>query len=371
MSIFIDGFDFQNFDVMKYWSVKKEKLEQELNSMIYSGNYWLSRKMDGNWFCIIKDKNGKLWTRPRNKNVKGEYPNKIDYIPHIAAAFDSVPNGTVLLGEIYLPSNEKSKAVTTILGCLKDKALARQEKGEKLNFYIFDCLANNGKNISEQTLEDRVGVADWLYTTTTLRNSPYIHIAKYIREPNEMMDYIGKVLMVGGEGVVIQRKDNEYEFGKRTAHHSLKVKQEIGEDVDCFLTGKWKPSTFDYNGKEIENWTYWVNQKTSEKSNLNHYDDYKAGEPWLPITKGAYYGWAGSIELGVFDGDKVVPIAWISNVPEDVKCNIVENNEAMKYRVVKLTAMERDKESGLFRHAKISEWRNDKAAGECKLEDIG
>lgn len=85
MSIFIDGFDFQNFDVMKYWSVKKEKLEQELNNMIYSGNYWLSRKMDGNWFCIIKDKNGKLWTRPRNKNVKGEYPNKIDYIPHIAA----------------------------------------------------------------------------------------------------------------------------------------------------------------------------------------------------------------------------------------------------------------------------------------------
>ena len=62
-----------------------------------------------------------------------------------------MPNGTVLLGEIYLPSNEKSKAVTTILGCLKDKALMRQDKGEKLHFYIFDCLANNGKNISDST----------------------------------------------------------------------------------------------------------------------------------------------------------------------------------------------------------------------------
>lgn len=370
MSIIIDGFDFENFDAMKYWSTKKENLQKELNNMVYSGDYWLSRKMDGNWFCIIKDMDGNLWTRPRSKNVKGEYPNKIGHIPHIAKAFDNVPNGTVLLGEIYLPNNEKSKAVTTILGCLEQKAVARQEKGEKLCFYIFDCLAHNGKNISGETMSSRVDVADWVYTTTHLKDSPYVSIAKYIREPDKMMDYIAGVLMAGGEGVVIQRRDNAYEFGKRTAHHSLKVKQELSDDVDCFITGNWKPATWLYNGKELANWSYWFNDKTNEKSNINHYDDSLIDATWTPITKGAYYGWAGSVEFGVYDGDRVVPIAWISNLPEEVKQGIVEEPEKWKGRVVKMTAMERDKESGFFRHAKIAEWRSDKPAEDCKLEDI-
>lgn len=371
MSIIIDNFDFQNFDAMKYWSVKKEKLQAEMDNMIYSGNFWLSRKMDGNWFCIIKDMDGQLYTRSRNKGVSGEYPNKIGHIPHIAKAFENVPNGTVLLGEIYLPEHEKSKAVSAILGCLESKAVARQEKGEKLCFYIFDCLAHNGKNISNQPLEDRVEVADWIYTTSILRNSPYISIAKYIKDPNKMCDYIAQVLMNGGEGVVIQNKNNTYEFGKRTAHHSLKIKQEIGEDVDCFLTGKYKPATFEYTGKELSEWTYWYNQKTSEKSNVNHYDDFLAGQSWSPITKGAYYNWAGSVEFGVYDDEgKIVPIAWISNITEDVKDGIVNDNANWKGKVIKLTAMERDPKSGLYRHAKIAEWRNDKSAKDCLLREI-
>ena len=57
--------------------------------------------------------------------------------------FEALPNGTCLLGEIYFPKNEGSSNVTTIMGCTQDKALRRQENGEKLHYYVFDVLAYN------------------------------------------------------------------------------------------------------------------------------------------------------------------------------------------------------------------------------------
>lgn len=371
MGIVIDGLS-SDFDVMKYWTPTKGKnLKEELNNMIYSGEFCLSHKKDGNWFAIIKGEDGTLISRPRNKNVQGEYASKIEWIPHIAKEFDKVPNGTILLGEIYLKNNEQSRAVTTILGCLKEKAIQRQEKNEKLTFYIFDCLAFNNKNISDYPLVERVEIAKKIYNSY-LKNNIYIEIATYITDPDEMLDYIASILESGGEGVVVQRKDNSYEFGKRTAHHSLKVKKELDKEVDCFLTGNYKEATWEYTGKDISEWKYWADMKTGEKKEGFFYEDYLAGLPIEPITKGAFYSWAGSVEIGVLKEEEVVPIGWISNVTEEVKKGIVENNNEWKYKVVKINAMTLESDTKRFRHARILEWRNseDMSWKDCTYEKV-
>ena len=345
MSIIIDGRDFQNSPAMKYWSVPKGKsVKDEMHSLLYSGLCCLSRKRDGNWLMIGKSMDGTLFTRARNANVNGEYPSKIGHIPHIANAMAAVPNGTVFLGEIFFKEKEQSRAVTTIMGCLEEKAVDRQEKGEKLCYYIFDCLAFEGKDISQYELWQRVGIARGIYNKY-LAGSSYITNAKYIDNPEEMEEYIAQVLEEGGEGVVIQRKDNPYEWGKRTAHRTLKVKKEIANDIDCFVTGNYKPATVEYTGKEIQNWTYWQNVRTGEKYNKNMYNDYVDTNTIIPITKGHYFGWAGAIELGIYREGKIIPIAWISNVTEEVKQGIVMENEKWKYRVCKVQAMMIEKDT--------------------------
>ena len=369
MGLIINGLD-SDFDVMKYWTpVKGKNFKEELNNMIYSGDFCLSHKKDGNWFAIIKGEDGTLISRPRNKNVQGGYTSKIDWIPHIAKEFDKVPNGTILLGEIYLKNNEQSRAVTTILGCLKEKALQRQEKGEKLSFYIFDCLAFNGEDISKKSLIERVKTAKIIYNNFLKTNS-YIEMAVYIDKPEQMLDYIAQVLKSGGEGVVLQRKDNIYEFGKRTARHSLKVKKELDNEIDCFLTGNYKNSTWEYTGKEIENWTYWWDDKNERKMEGLFYEDYSRGLPIVPITKGAFYGWAGAVEIGVVKNEEIIPIGWISNVTEGIKTAIVNENELYKFKVCKVSAMLIEHDTHALRHARIMEWRDDISWKDCTYEKV-
>ena len=359
MSILIQNRDFQNSPAMKYWSVPKGKsVKDEMISLIYSGNYCLSRKRDGNWLMIGKSMDGIVFTRARNANVNGEFPSKIGHLPHIKKIMDTIPNGTVFLGEIYFKHNEQSRAVTTVLGCLEDKAVARQEKGEKLSYYIFDCLAVEGQDISQYPLVERIAIGKEIYNKY-FKNNEYIEFAEYIYEPEKMEEYIASVLEQGGEGVVLQRKDNPYEWGKRTAHKTLKVKKEIANDIDCFTTGRYKPATVEYTGKEIQDWTDWQNTRTGEKYNANMYEDWSGGATIIPITKLHYFGWAGAIELAVYRDGIETPIAWISNVTEEVKRGIVEDNANWIHKVCKVQAMMIEKDTKALRHGKIMEWRGD------------
>lgn len=367
MEVRIDGFDFWNMKAEHYWSSKKvgEDFKKEIHDAIYSGQYMAARKMDGHWYMAIKDNEGNIYLRPRSESVSGGYPNKIEWVPHIKEKLEQIPNGTVLLGEIYFPTNEGSRNVTTIMGCKEERARFRQNNNP-LYFYIFDILAIGGELILERPLEERIKLSRARIPHKPLE--PFVTFARY-HEGKELEDFIAWVRENNYEGVVLQDKSGKYEPGKRPAHKSIKVKQELDQFIDCFLTGNFKPSTWAYTGKEITTWTYWFDIKNQEKLNGKLYADFAVGRAIEPITKGAFYGWAGSIEIGVYDNERqlIVPIAWISNVAEDVKQGIVEENEKWKYRVIKLQAMLREPDTGMFRHAKIFEWRSydDKGWKEC------
>lgn len=369
MEVIINGYDFWNMEAEKYYApTKNTNLKELVNNAIFSGEYVGSRKVDGQWLMIIKDENGNLYARPRNESVNGGYPNKIDWIPHIKKEFERLPNGTVLLGEIYFDDNEGSRKVTSIMGCLKDKAVQRQEKGDKLSFYIFDMLAYDNGFVKDLPLENRVvglkALSEWF-------KSPYIKYADFY-EGDRLLDYIAYCREQGWEGVVLQRKDGIYEPGKRPARKSIKVKKELDKEVDCFLTGNYKEATWEYTGKEVENWKYWFDLKNNQKKEGLFYEDFQHGAPIEPISKGAFFGWAGSVEIGVVKGEEVIPIGWISNVTEEVKRGIVEDNSSWARRVVKINAMDIEDDTKRFRHARIVEWRNpeDMSWKDCTFEKV-
>lgn len=369
MKGFINNYDFFNMPAEKYWSpTKNQNLKELINNAIFSGEYIGSRKVDGQWAMMIKDDDGNIILRPRNEGVNGEFSDKIDWIPHLKKEFEKLPNGTVLLGEIYFDGNEGSRKVTTIMGCLKEKAVQRQEKGDKLSFYIFDMLAYDNGFIKDLPLENRVvglkALSKWF-------KSPYIKYAQFYKG-EELLDYIAYCREQGWEGVVLQRKDGIYEPGKRPARKSIKVKKELDKEVDCFLTGNYKEATWEYTGKEVENWKYWFDLKNNQKKEGLFYEDFQSGAPIEPISKGAFFGWAGSVEIGVVKGEEVIPIGWISNVTEEVKRGIVEDNSSWARRVVKLNAMMMESDTHNFRHARIIEWRNpeDMNWKDCTYEKI-
>ena len=369
MKGFINNYDFFNMPAEKYWSpTKNQNLKELVNNAIFSGEYIGSRKIDGQWAMMIKDNDGNVILRPRNEGVNGEFSDKIDWIPHLKKEFEWLPNNTVLLGEIYFKENEGSRKVSTILGCLKDKAIQRQEKGQKLSFYIFDILAYDNLMIKDWPFIQRVkeinALSEWF-------KGPYIDYAKFY-EGEELLDYIAYCREKGYEGVVLQRKDGIYEPGKRPARKSIKVKKELDNEVDCFLTGNYKEATWTYTGKDISEWKFWADMKTGEKKEGFFYDDYLAGLPIEPITKGAFYGWAGSVEIGVVKGEEIIPIGWISNVTEEVKRGIVEDNSSWARRVVTISAMSFEPDTKAFRHARILNWRDetDKSWKDCTFDQL-
>ena len=157
----IDNINFKELDAEKYWSFPKSYKgdpKTDTKNFIFSGDYIGARKMDGAYYRFIKDMDGNMRLQGRSRSVSGEYLDKINWVPQLHDFFESLPNGTCLLGEIYFPNNEGSSEVTKIMGCLEQKARDRQEKGDKLHYYVFDVWAYDGKSLMKTKVEvQRVG----------------------------------------------------------------------------------------------------------------------------------------------------------------------------------------------------------------------
>ena len=371
MKGYIKGFNWlEDFQPQKYWSFPaswdREKKTKELNSMLYSGNYVASPKMDGYWEMFIKDENGNMFLRSRNKGVNGVI-DKVEWVPHMHPFFEKMGNGTILLGEVYLPK-KTSKDVTKILGCGVDKAIDRQVKGDNyLNFYIFDALYLHGESIHEEPIKNRI------LQIKELQNyeNPYIEIAPYWDDPEIIHNEWLRIIASGGEGIVMTDALYPYSQNKRTARKTLKLKRELEETVDVFLTGHFKKPTELYTGKEIHSWIYWENVSSGEKV-LGDVSSRPDSSFLRPVTKAYFYSWAASVEIAVMRNGKILPIGWISGITEEVKEGIIKDPDSYFGKVVELQAMEIDRSSELptLRHGRITKWRPDKDYRECSWEQL-
>ena len=100
MKGFIGDIDWVNAEAQKYWSIpasySDEKRKSEVVNAIYSGDYYGALKVDGYYQRLIKDEDGNCFMVARNKNVRGEAVNKIEWVPQIQDFMAQLPNGTVL-----------------------------------------------------------------------------------------------------------------------------------------------------------------------------------------------------------------------------------------------------------------------------------
>ena len=97
-----------------------------------------------------------------------------------------------------------------------------------------------------------------------------------------------------GEGIVITDGSSLPEPGKRTSWKTLKIKKELDNPIDVFLTGNYKTANKDYKGKEIVSWKYWENTRTGDKLEGEYYNDYFRGETVIP-SKQIVLLWMGIV----------------------------------------------------------------------------
>ena len=376
----IDGYDFGEMEPMRYYAPPStwsdEKKRENARMKIYSGEWLGAQKFDGYFAKLIKDEDGNIILYSRSRGVNGKFADKHEWVPHLQPFFDALPVGTCLLGELYFPSQPGSRNVTTIMGCLKEKAIDRQNKGEKLHFYVFDCLAYAGQN--KMTFG-----AKWRFDTIAhmaIKEFPFVSYAVYCAGA-DLNILLQEILARGDEGVVITHKDGLYEPGKRPSKTTLKIKKELKQTIDCFFTGVGSAPTKEYTGKEIETWKLWENTHTNEKIQGNYFKDYKAGATIMPVTKGYFNGWYGSLEIGVlqkksgsrccingewYEGYTIKPIGWLSGLPDEMKAD----PKKYAYKPIEVTAMEWDSWNHSLRHGKMVGWRKDLTIADCTFEKI-
>lgn len=373
----INGIDFYNMEAMKYysppnsWSIEKRK--DNAVSKIFSGQWWGARKVDGAFYAFICDEDGNRFLRGRSKSVSGEYLDKYELVPQLHSFFESLPKGTCLLGEIYLPRDEQAKTTTSFMNCLPEKAIKRQQKEEdKLHYYIFDILADEGKSLINTPAKERF---DLLNSYWRAYPNQYVEWAKYYNG-KELWDLLQQLLADGYEGVVITQEDAKYQPGKRSNAVSLKIKKELQDTIDCVVIGANPPSKL-YTGKEIESWPYWFDEMTNTKVEVTDFTNpqksmyklYVDGAPVIPVTKNWFYGWAGSLKLGAYKDGKLVEIGNLSGITDEVK----ENWRDYVGKVVEVTAMEimTNQQGGYgLRHPKLCNVRDDKVPTECTWDSI-
>ena len=344
--------------------------DSQLQKASESGEYFAQLKKDGALYIFIKGYNGKCYLFGRTKSKKtGVLTEKSENVPHIIDYLNKlVPNGTVLLGEIYYP-NGTSRNVTSIMGCLPQKAIERQEGDYGfIHYYIYDCLAYN--NISLLKVDNYTRYQVLLKILEKTEEVDYIDLA--VAWIDNIYEMVGKALSAGEEGMVFKKKDALYEPGKRPKTN-LKAKQV--DFIDAVVMGFCDP-VMEYTGKDLVNWTYWIDPTTMEfyPEGL-HYQkslDEKRGKYYMPVTKPFYYHWYNAIEIGAYNNQGcLISIGTIaSGLTDQLRADFAKNSNKYLNKVVQIQCMSKDSENKTLRHGFFMGFRDDKDATDCKLEEI-
>lgn len=311
---------------MRYWApsstMSPETRQMKLEQMAESGLYLWSRKYDGNWSrAVITPERNALQTRGISKKTGtyGEIQDKVFFWDDVVDAFK---RETVILGEVYLPGGI-DRDVGSILRCLGPKALARQ-KEQKLQWRIFDVLYLDGVNLMDKPVVQRVVHIPEIVDRI---NSPLVFGIDYHKMDENFFDDLNEIFAAGGEGAVCYKRSSIYVPGKRgpSAWETCKVKQEISNDIDCFIL-KTEPAIRNYTGKDIGSWQFWENTRTGEKVCGPYFEKYQLGEPYEPISKGYYNSTPGAIYTGVYDAQgNIIELCKVAGLTDDFKIELRDN----------------------------------------------
>jgi ATP-dependent DNA ligase len=332
---------------MKIWKLPDGK-EYMFAELANSGDYFATIKKDGYWYMFEKTDDGVcyMFSRTTSKET-GILSEKIANVPHLEAALNCLPNGSILIGEIYYPG-KTSKDVTTIMGCLAPKAIQRQEElYGPIHYYVHDIIKYNGFDLKNEGAWTRFQVLQKVWEKHQLFNkSEYLEIAEPILD--NIQEATAEALNNGEEGMVLKKKDVVYSPDKRPAWSSIKIKKMDYADVICIGVCD---ATKEYTGKEIETWPYWMDG--------------------VPVTKGYYYGWKTAIRIGAYnDKGELVEIGTVASGLTDELRENLKNFDDYYLRVCSVQCMEKDKQEHTLRHPFFKGFRDDKDPKDCTIDTI-
>lgn len=351
---------------MLIWKLPAGK-ENKLSEVCENGDYFLEEKVDGAFYQFVKTQNySYLFGRTVSRKT-GLLTEKSANVPHIVDALSTIPADTVIVGEIYVPGGT-SKDVTSIMGCLPEKAIARQ-KDNPIHFYLHDITFYNGEDVTALGAEDRYDLLHKLWDECGLAQYGFLRLAEKITENLEQT--ISDILARGGEGAVLKKKDAPYTPDKRPAWSTVKIKQM--DSIDLVCTG-FCPPTKEYTGKELETWPYWVKRTDDPEFGVEELSmSCKYGEDgWQPVTKYYAFNQYSAIKIGAYDDNgTLVELGTVSSgLTDEMKQNMSEDPELYLGRVVSLDCMSIDKGNKTLRHPVFKAWRDDKNPENCKISEV-
>ena len=281
---------YYNMQPMKYYEGDTNSSKAIAMIENHNNDFIAMEKIDGEWArAIITEEEVFIQSRSISR-ITGEYGKKEPLVPHIAEELRNLYSpGTVLLGELAFADKTKtSRDVGSILRCKPQKAIDRQEKGDKLNFFIFDVLAFNFSELEHLPFATRKNYIE--------ENNSFIHSIRFI--DSDFIEAADQIWANGGEGIMIVRKDAQYLPGKRKAWMTLKLKKELG-NMDALVIGTLEPKE-NYEGTELDNWQFFADKNGNPVNILQM----KLAEGLHPVTKPFYYGWKNGV-LVEYQGRKV------------------------------------------------------------------
>lgn len=293
-------------------------------------SYAVEEKYDGYSYLNVE---GKFFSKSLSSAVgsKGMPVEKTDRIPHLAKVLSRVYEecGADLHGELYKIGGI-SDDVTRIMGCTADEAQRRSaidlETGGHealLHYMLIDIRSIFGKSLINEPHRLRRAVLRWVYAKYIKPLDPYgyIRLTEELTTSEDPRDSFKRIVLSGGEGIIIKREDALYIPGKKPANNWIKGKKKITHDV--VIMG--------------------FNEGTGKNSNL-----------------------FGSIRFGHMINGKLVECGNCSSgLEDDMRLHIYNNADKMieNKQVFEIEAIQESVKS--FRNAVFLRLRDDKAWDEC------
>ena len=315
-----------------------------------SGDWIAQEKKDGAFYQLEKTDAGDVYMFGRTVSKKtGEYTEKSDNFPHIKKwAEDDLPNGTILIGEIYVPGG-KSNDVTKISGCTPANAYKRQFESSEyqpVHYYVFDIIRFKGQDLCDMGTVDRLVRLEW--GLDGLWDGEYVERAQTYFDNFE--EHLKNIFAAGGEGMVFKHMDCPYRAGKRTTASQMFKYKESLDSVDLICIGLEDP-TYYYEGKEADSWPF-----KNENGEL--------------ITKPAYYGWKNALRVGAYKDGKIKEVGTVASGLTDAdREDMGLHPENWLDKVVEIQCMSTTKD-GALRHPVFRRLREDKGPDDCLWDEI-
>ena len=342
-----------------------------LEDLATSDDYYATEKIDGAWYCFNKTPNYAYLFGRTISRKNGLPVEKSDNVPHIKEALSILPPNTIIIGEIYTGDKTKtSKDTVSIMGSLPKRAIALQKKQGNVHYYLHDIIMYDGEDLSALGAFDRYNKIKEIYFDLKLDKYDFLELAPILDTKNAL-EAAAEIIARGGEGVVLKKKDYPYEYNKRPAYSSVKIKKADTVDVVCM---GFEDPTKEYNGKETSD--YLMNIKTGEKfirgkrSELNILENAMNDvKDFIEITKPFYYGWKTAVKIGLYKDGELVSIGTVSSGLTDFyREDFAKNPQKYIGQVIECECMEL--KDGSLRHPIFKRFREDKNAEDCKYEEI-